>query len=148
MCIRDSKLFFESGIINLGNQEFIASDTVIDMHKDVFDNSENDPRLKGVSSSGNNDITIVNKGVFTSCKKNDNCPPWSINASKIMHDKTKKKVIYDNAVLKVFNFPVLYLPKFFHPDPSVKRQSGLLGQEINSSSILGNSITTPYFQVI
>tara|TARA_B100001093_G_scaffold485505_1_gene519906 strand:+ start:206 stop:2872 length:2667 start_codon:yes stop_codon:yes gene_type:complete len=145
---KSDRLFFESGIINLNNQEFIAKDTEIDMHKSVFDNSNNDPRLKGVSSSGDNNVTIVNKGVFTSCKKNDNCPPWSIDASKIKHDKTKKRITYENAVLKIYDIPVFYLPKFFHPDPSVKRQSGLLPQRINSSSILGSSLTTPYFKVI
>ena len=43
------------------------------------------------------DLTIVNKGVFTSCKKNDNCPPWAISAKVIKHDKTKtvKWVIND-----------------------------------------------------
>ncbi|MDC6483627.1 organic solvent tolerance protein, partial [Candidatus Pelagibacter sp.] len=118
------------------------------MHKDVFDNSENDPRMKGISSSGDNNITLINKGIFTSCKKNDNCPPWAIRASKIKHDKTKKQIIYENAVLKIYDFPVIYFPKFFHPDPSVKRQSGLLPQSINSSNVLGSSLTAPYFKVI
>ena len=34
---------------------------------------------------------VLNKGIFTSCKKNDNCPPWSIKSKKITHDKIKKK---------------------------------------------------------
>ena len=34
-------------------------------------------------------LTTINKGVFTSCKKNDNCPPWSIQAKEIKHDKKK-----------------------------------------------------------
>ncbi len=145
---KSDRYFFESAIINLNKQEFIAKNTEIDIHKDAFNNSENDPRLKGVSSSGNNNVTLVNKGVFTNCKKNDDCPPWAIEASRIKHDKTKKQIIYDNAVLKIYNLPVLYFPKFFHPDPSVKRQSGLLRQEINSSNILGSSLTAPYFKVI
>ena len=32
---------------------------------------ENNPRLYGVSSSGDEYITEVNKGVFTSCKKKE-----------------------------------------------------------------------------
>ena len=35
---------------------------------------------------------VLNKGIFTSCKKNDNCPPWSIKAEKITHDKKKKNI--------------------------------------------------------
>ena len=35
-------------------------------------------------------------------------------------------MIYEGALLKIYNIPVFYFPKFFHPDPTVKRQSGLL----------------------
>ena len=145
---KSDKIYLESGIINLKDQRFVAKDTEIKIHKDIFDNSENDPRIKGVSSASNNKLTVVNKGVFTSCKKNDTCPPWSIQAKKIRHDKKKKQLIYDNAVLKIYDFPVLYFPKFFHPDPSVKRQSGILKPEINSSDTLGSSLTLPYYKVI
>ena len=55
----------------------------------VFDNPENDPRLKGLSAKVKDEITLINKGVFTSCKKTDDCPPWSIKADKIIHDKKK-----------------------------------------------------------
>ena len=142
------KFFFESAIFNLKEQKFIAKNTEIKFHKSIFENSANDPRLKGASSSSDGNITLINKAIFTSCKKNDNCPPWSIKAEKIKHDKAKKQLIYDSAVLRIYDFPVLYFPKFFHPDPSVKRQSGLLKPEINDSNILGSSITIPYFKVI
>ena len=145
---KSDKFFLEDGIINLKDKKFIAKDTKIKIHKDVFDNTENDPRIKGVSSKGDENITIINKGVFTSCKKNDTCPPWSIQSDIIKHDKIKKTLNYENAVLKIYDFPVLYFPKFFHPDPTVKRQSGLLQPEINNSNVLGSSLTLPYFKVI
>ena len=145
---KSDKFFLEDGIINLKDKKFIAKDTKIKIHKNIFDNTENDPRIKGVSSKGDENITIINKGVFTSCKKNDTCPPWSIQSDIIKHDKIKKTLNYKNAVLKIYDFPILYLPKFFHPDPSVKRQSGLLQPEINNSNVLGSSLTLPYFKVI
>ena len=145
---KSEKIYFENAIINLAEQKFIAKDTKVDLRKDIFDNSENDPRLKGVSSISNRNTTIIKKGVFTSCKKNDDCPPWSIYASEIKHNKMKKQLIYKDAVLKIYDLPVLYFPKFFHPDPSVKRQSGILMPELNSSNNLGNSVTLPYFKVI
>ena len=116
------------------------------MQKSVFGNIENDPRLLGVSSFKENEITQVNKGIFTSCKKRDGCPPWSIQAEKIIHDKRKKQLIYDHALLKIYDIPVVYFPKFFHPDPTVKRQSGLLKPILNESQILGSSIQVPYFK--
>ncbi len=142
------KIFLKNAINNLKESKFIAQNTEIEIHKNIFKNSENDPRLKGVSSMSDGNITLINKGIFTSCKKNDDCPPWAIKAKKIKHNKTKKQLVYDDAVIKVYNFPVLYFPKFFHPDPSVERQSGLLKPEINNSNILGSSLTLPYFKVI
>ena len=72
----------------------------------------------------------------------------SLEAEKITHDKNKKQILYNNAKLRVYDFPILYFPKFFHPDPTVERQSGLLKPQINNSNILGNSISIPYYNVI
>ena len=145
---QNDKLFFDNGIFNLKEKSFVAKDVDITLKKNIFDNIENDPRLKGVSANGKENITIINKGIFTSCKKKDGCPPWLITAKKITHDKNKKQLIYKDAILKVYNVPILYFPKFFHPDPTVKRQSGLLKPELNNSNVLGSSISIPYYQVI
>ena len=146
---KSDQLRFESGFFNLKNNSFVAGKTEINLKKDSFDNNENDPRLKGVSSKSDNYITTVRKAIFTSCKKRDGkCPPWSIKAKKITHDKNKKKLIYDHAVLNVYDKPVMYFPKFFHPDPSVERQTGFLKPQLNNSEILGSSLYMPYFYVI
>ena len=145
---KSDKFFLDSAIINLKESKFIAKNTKIEVHKDIFDNSENDPRIVGLSSSGNKDYTLINKGIFTSCKKNDNCPPWSIQSKLIKHDKIKKTINYDSAILKIYDIPILYFPKFFHPDPSVKRQSGLIKPALNNSNVLGTSLMLPYFKVI
>ena len=42
----------------------------------------------------------------------------------------------------------MYFPKFFHPDPSVDRQSGFLRPQLNNSEILGSSLNMPYFHII
>ena len=145
---QSDKYFFKDGFFDLKNNNFTTSDTEISMHKSIFGNENNDPRLKGISSYKSGNITEINKAIFTSCKKNDNCPPWTIQAEKIKHDKTKKQLIYDNALLKIYDVPVIYFPKFFHPDPTVERQSGVLVPKLNESQILGSSIQIPYFHVI
>ena len=146
---KSDKYFFESGFFNLSKKEFIAKNVKILLHPTLFGVEENNPRIKGVSSTSKNGITTVNKAIFTSCSnKNDKCPPWAISANKIIHDKNKKQLIYNDAVLKIYDYPVAYFPKFFHPDPSVKRQSGFLKPQINSSNVLGDSIYVPYFHVI
>ena len=146
--INSDEYFFESGFFDLDNRNFNASNTKISMQKSIFGNIENDPRLFGVTSFKEGEITQVNKGIFTSCKKREGCPPWSIQAQKIIHDKKKKQLIYDHAFIKVYDFPIVYFPKFFHPDPTVKRQSGLLKPILNESEILGSSLQLPYFKIL
>ena len=142
------KYYFKTAIFNLKDQSYIAQDIDINLKKDLFGNKQNDPRFKGTSSSSENGITTIDKGIFTSCKKNDTCPPWTIQADKITYDKNKKQILYDKAFVKVYDMPIIYLPKFFHPGPTVKRQSGLLVPHVNNSNILGSSLQIPYFHVI
>jgi LPS-assembly protein len=89
------------------------------------------------SSQKSGDITKINKAIFTSCAKADNCPPWSIKAKSITHNNKKKDIIYDKPILRLFDFPIIYLPKFTHPDPTVSRRSGFLQPILGSSNILG-----------
>ena len=142
------KYFFDTAFFNLKENKFLGKDIVVKLHKTLFGDSQNDPRISAISGSGNEFKTNFDKGVFTSCKKTDKCPPWKITAKKIQHDKLKKQVIYKDAWLEIYDFPVVYFPKFFHPDPTVVRQSGFLKPELGSSQILGDSIYAPYFYVI
>ena len=58
--------------------------------------------------------TTFTKSIFTLCdyRKNDKCPPWTIQASQMLHDNKKKTIFYDNAIVKVYNVPIFYIPKF------------------------------------
>ena len=145
---KSDEFFFQTGFFDLKKNKFLGKDIVAKFHKDLFGDNENDPRINAVSGYGDKFNTYFQKGVFTSCKKTDKCPPWKITSDEIHHDKIKKQINYKNAWLELYDFPVLYFPKFFHPDPSVKRQSGFLKPELGSSNNLGSSIYTPYFLVI
>ena len=57
-------------------------------------------------------------------------------------------MIYEDAFLRIYDVPIFYFPKFFHPDPTVKRRSGFLQPQLNNSKILGSSLYLPYFKVI
>ena len=109
---QNDKLYFENGIFDFKKKSFVANNIQINLAKDIFNNLENDPRLKGVSAKSENNITIVEEGIFTSCNDDSDCPPWVITSKEIKHDKNKKQLIYKDAVLKVYNIPVLYFPKF------------------------------------
>ena len=142
---KSDEFFFKTGFFDLKTNKFLAKDIVAKLHKDLFGNNKNDPRITAVSGYGDKFNTYFKKGVFTSCKKTDKCPPWKITSNEIHHDKIKKQITYKNAWLEVYDFPVVYFPKFFHPGPTVKRQSGFLKPELGSSNNLGGSIYTPYY---
>ena len=91
--------------------------------------------------------SVFKKSVFTVCdyRENDKCPPWSIQASQMLHDNKKKTIYYNNAIIKIFDIPVFYLPRLSHPDPSVKRRSGFLPPSFSNTKNLGSSISLPYF---
>ena len=142
--------FFEDALVNLETNELQGKDLEINFNNSMFDNDENEPRLKGNKALSNKNETIVSKGTFTTCKKrpDDKCPPWIIESKKVRHDKIKKTIYYKNAWLKIYDVPVLYFPTFFHPDPTVKRHSGFLTPQIGQSQNLGSSAYIPYFYVI
>ena len=145
----NNKYFFENAIIDFKNSEVIGDNVKIDFFKNSFDNKENDPRLRGNYFYSDNNYSLIKKGVFTTCKKKgDECPPWQFKAQEIKHDKSKKTIYYKNAWLEIYDKPVIYFPRFFHPDPTVKRQSGFLMPRFESSSSLGDSLSIPYFKVI
>ena len=134
--------------LDLLQDKIIGKDIVVNFNNKLFNSLDNQPRLRGNAIFLSKGSTIIKKGVFTTCKKTDDCPPWEISSDKITHDKTKKIIHYNNAWLKVYDVPVLYFPKFFHPDPTVKRQSGFLIPKYNESTTHGGHISMPYFKVI
>ena len=98
-------------------------------------------------SGGNR--TEMSKAVFSPCKlcplHPEEAPLWQIKAVRVVHDQEARDIAYYDAWLEMFGIPVLYAPYFEHPDPTVKRRSGLLAPTYGSSSTLGFQLTTPYY---
>ncbi|MEC9022250.1 MAG: LPS assembly protein LptD [Pseudomonadota bacterium] len=72
-------------------------------------------------------------------------PTWQINAQRMSHNKKSRIIEYRNAFLKLYGFPVAYTPYLLHPDPKVKRKTGLLPIYNGSTSQLGWFVNIPYF---
>ncbi len=141
-----NKYFSNEAVMSLGKNQIAAKD--IQVYFSETGDFGKHARLKGNSMVSDENSTIIKKGIFTTCKQNESCPPWSIQSKEIKHDKINKNIIYKNAWLNFYNKPILYFPKFFHPDPTIKRQSGFLIPSILSSSSSGNSFNIPYFHVM
>ena len=145
--LQKNSLVLDRAFMNVASKKLIGKDVVIEFKDQSFEKN-NEPRLKGNSISSDQDKTIIKNGVFTSCKRNDDCPPWQLSAKEIKHDKKKKIISYKSAWLKIYDTPVFYFPKFFHPDPTVKRQSGFLMPSFMDSTNLGSSFQLPYYHAI
>ena len=144
---QNNTLITSLAYINTDSNRLFGKDVIVNLDNKSF-NENNEPRIKGVSVINEVDTTKINKGVFTTCKKRDKCPPWQLSSELIEHDKKNKVINYKNAVLSVYDVPVLYFPKFFHPDPTVKRQSGFLVPSIKNAVNSSDYLNTPYFLAI
>ena len=148
--INKNKYFFKEIHIDTKKHEMIGSDVSVVLDEKNFGVSdENDPRFVANSIYIDKNKTDMSKGVFTVCQKNDDkCPAWSLKARRITHDKIKKTIYYENATLKIYDIPVFYFPRFFHPDPTVKKQSGFLTPFITNSENVGTGVAAPYYWMI
>ncbi|MDC3263403.1 hypothetical protein OAU47_04075 [Pelagibacterales bacterium] len=107
-------------------------------------------RIVGKSfSRKDSNINQIDDAIYTPCLKEgyiiSNCPGWKLSANRVIHDSENKAVYYEGATLSVLNIPILYTPFFSHPDPSVKKKSGLLMPTIASDSVLGETLSIPFF---
>ena len=148
---RNNEYFFSEIYIDEKKRKIVGSDVKAFLNDDSFKyKPENEPRFFANSASISEDYTVFNKAVFTVCAKreNDKCPPWMIRAKEIKHSSPKKTIYYEDAVLKIYDFPIFFFPKFFHPDPTVKRQSGFLIPQLADNSTVGFSTSIPFFWAI
>jgi len=145
-----NKYFFKELHVDTKRKEMIGSDVSVLFDQENFGlTNESDPRFVANDILVTENKSVLSKGVFTSCKKRgEKCPPWVLQAKKIEHDKAKKTIYYENAILKVYDIPIFYFPRFFHPDPTVKRQSGFLTPSFTNSTNLGFGTQLPYYWAI
>ena len=105
----------------------------------------------GARRTGGN-INELSKVVYSTCdlcKADPTRPPlWQIRALTAVQDNEHKRIEYYDAALDFAGLPVAYFPYFFHPDPSVKRASGLLLPSVGYSSHIGAFYAQPYYWVL
>lgn len=110
-------------------------------------------RIAGTGARRSNAMrTEVRNAVYSPCNLCEEdpsaAPMWQLKAVRVIHNSEEKRVEYRDAWLEVFGVPVLYTPYLSHPDPTIKRRSGLLAPSFSSSSELGFRAQTPYFWAI
>ena len=148
--INNNKYYFKELHVDTKKREMIGSDVSVLLDQENFGvSAESDPRFVANDIFISKGKSILSNGVFTPCKQEkDKCPPWKLQAKKISHDKAKKNIYYEHATLKFYDIPIFYFPIFYHPDPTVKRQSGLLTPFFTNSTALGAGFGLPYYWAI
>lgn len=92
--------------------------------------------------------TVAKHAEFTAC---DGCDDygnaWEIFSTKVIHDANEKMLYFHNASFWVYNdtFPILWLPYYEMPDPSVKYKTGFLTPSFNSTNEMGTQINIPFY---
>ncbi|MDC3111326.1 hypothetical protein OA413_03875 [Pelagibacteraceae bacterium] len=140
---------------NLNNHyyfDYLTTDKNFDsaLGSNVKVRTSDNARIVGKSFSRQaSNFNQINNASYTPCLRKNyvikNCPGWRLDAKKVIHDDKTKTIYYENAVLKILNIPIIYTPFFSHPDPSVKKKSGILMPSISSDNLLGTSISVPLF---
>ena len=142
---------FSQIYIDTKKKEVLGTDIKAFLNSDDFKiNKENDPRIFANTIKLSDEKSTFDKSIFTICgqKENEKCPPWTLQASKMTHEKKNKTIYYNNAVIKIYDFPIFYLPYLSHPDPTVSRRSGFLPPSFSDSKNLGANLSIPYFWAI
>ena len=148
---KDNQYNFSQIYIDEKKKEIVGTDSKAFLNQEGFKTNENNkPRVFSNTVNLLEEKTKFTKSVFTTCdyRKEDKCPPWSLQATQMMHDEKKKTIFYENAVIKVYDFPILFLPRLSHPDPSVDRRSGFLVPSFSDSKNLGEALDISYFWAI
>ena len=111
---------------------------------------EDGGRLAATRATRRNAVSQMDRAIYSPCAVVDEagCPQtplWSVSAVRVRHDPEERRVYYRNARLEAHGIPILVLPRFSHPDSSLRNQSGLLGPDLRLSRELGFELAIPYY---
>jgi len=111
---------------------------------------EDDSKLAAVSGIRKNGVFAeFHKAVFSPCnlckKDPTRAPLWQLRAWRIVHDREAHEIEYKDAFFEFYGIPIAYTPYLSHPDPTVKRRSGILSPTIGSTTDLGFRTQIPYY---
>lgn len=92
--------------------------------------------------------TVARHAEFTAC---DGCDSygnaWEILSYTVIHDQEEKMLYFHSASFWLYNdtFPILWLPYYEMPDPSVKYKTGFLAPSFNSTNKMGTQFNVPFY---
>ena len=101
----------------------------------------------------NGNTVIAHRAVYSPCiicnkPGATRTPLWQVKAERIVYDQNRHNVRFTNATIDIKGVPVVWVPAFSVPDPSVKYATGLLTPEVGNSTKIGYFLRQPVYVAI
>src|SRR6185312_16394123 len=93
-------------------------------------------------------LTIYEHVTYTRCQTcilSDGTPLWQIRSRETTHNEREATIYHKDATFEFAGVPIITLPHFSQPDPTVRRRTGFLMPTVSFKGIYGIGLTTPYF---
>ncbi len=94
----------------------------------------------------NSSITTLKKASYTPCNLCAHAAPfWQMNADSAVVNDIDERVVYRNAFMEMFGYPMFYTPYLSHPTPDATAKTGLLPTSYATSPYFGVVIKAPFY---
>ena len=136
------KMTLQDSYITKNGTDLSGNDIQIWLGPHVYVESEN--------VSKDNNVTIAKGASFTACKNCDSFggEAWEISAKEIKHNLDNHMLYFYNMLFWIYDLPVMWLPYFDMPDPTVKHKTGFLTPNLESTNKMGTQINIPFYLYI
>ncbi len=138
----NSNLLARTARLNFETGEALMEDATL-----YFAEGDYHVKAKKITRSPQDEFKLSDTFMTTCvCPDGDDCPPWSIYSerAKIQRDGYGQAW---NSSMRVYDFPVFYLPYLFFP-AKTERQSGFLPATFGVGRRSGFSLSVPFFWAI
>jgi LPS-assembly protein len=150
MAIGNVKMYTADGVVVDGTQVSLSENMTVGEMNNVKVLMKDKSHVTAKYFIKKNNHTKVMRGAtYTAC---DICegksPLWHISAQKVQHKEDEQNIYYNHALVYFKRVPFFYTPFLTHPDPTVKRRSGLLAPTLGNSNYLDTYFQPRYFWAV
>ncbi len=125
--------------LDLNLQNGLLKSARLVLNEQVTINAQSVRRIDGRKSA-------LEYATATSCQTCETkAPLWQIRARHILHDEDAQQLFFQDAQFRLFDVPIVHLPRLRLPDPTVERANGFLIPTVRSRSRLSTGVKVPYF---
>jgi LPS-assembly protein len=93
-------------------------------------------------------LTVYENVIYTACKEcrlSNGKPLWQLKSREVTHNEKEGVIYHKDATFEFAGHDIITLPRFSHPDPTVKRRTGFLTPNFSYANVYGIGVEIPYF---